>query len=53
MSGHLTTRQARALNKRRKTHGGGTGRPLGYPRCPCGAMTRARAKKRNHKCEKE
>lgn len=26
------------------------GRPRTAPRCPCGAMTRQRAKQRNHRC---
>jgi hypothetical protein len=28
----------------------GPGRPPSEDRCPCGAMTKARAKARNHKC---
>ena len=27
------------------------GRPLSPDRCPCGKMTKARAKARNHRCE--
>ena len=27
------------------------GRPMSDDRCPCGVMTRERAKKRNHKCK--
>lgn len=37
-----------ALQAMRK---GRKGRPRERLRCPCGAMTRARAKKRGHKCE--
>jgi hypothetical protein len=29
----------------------GGGRPRSADRCPCGAMTRARAAKRNHRCQ--
>ena len=29
----------------------GGGRPRSADRCPCGAMTRERAEKRNHRCE--
>ena len=38
----------RALAARRIQPRGG--RPVNPDRCPCGAMTRARALKRNHKC---
>jgi hypothetical protein len=31
----------------------GPGRPRTAKRCRCGAMTRARAKQRNHKCPKK
>lgn len=43
----------RALQALRKTKTGGRngGPPLRYPRCPCGAMTAARALQRNHKCD--
>ncbi len=52
------TREARirklrqAANAARKTHSGGRngGRPP-EKKCPCGSMTRERAKKRGHKCE--
>ena len=42
-----------ALQSLRKTKTGGRngGPPLRYPRCPCGAMTAARALQRNHKCQ--
>ena len=42
-----------ALQALRKTKTGGRngGPPLRYPRCHCGAMTAARAKQRNHKCQ--
>jgi hypothetical protein len=42
-----------ALQALRKTKTGGRngGPPRRYPRCPCGAMTAARAKQRNHKCQ--
>ena len=42
----------RALQTLRKTKTGGRngGPPLRYPRCPCGIMTAARAKQRNHRC---
>jgi hypothetical protein len=42
-----------ALQALRKTKTGGRngGPPLRYPRCPCGAMTAARALQRNHKCQ--
>jgi hypothetical protein len=46
----LTKRRARAMNAARKTHAAGPGRPRTAPRCPCGAMTVARADQRNHKC---
>jgi len=41
-----------ALQALRKTKTGGRngGRPRTAPRCPCGAMTAARAKQRNHRC---
>lgn len=29
----------------------GPGRPRSEKRCPCGEMTKTRAKMRNHKCE--
>lgn len=38
-------------SSRRKTHGAGPGRPRTAQRCPCGAMTAARAIQRRHKCE--
>lgn len=34
----------------RQTPHAGPGRPRWKKRCPCGAMTKARAKQRNHKC---
>ena len=51
----LTTRRARQLARMRKTHGAGNsrgkgGRPPSRDRCPCGAMTRTRAAKRQHVC---
>ena len=51
----LSSRRARAMAKLRKTHAGGRsgGNKLGStrkPPCPCGAMTRDRAKQRNHVC---
>ncbi len=41
-----------ALQALRKTKTGGRngGPPLRYPRCPCAAMTAARAAQRNHRC---
>ena len=30
----------------------GPGPPRSASRCPCGAMTKARARQRNHECEK-
>jgi|GEM_PF-4046011 len=51
----LTTRQARQMAAQRKRYGAGSGRPPGAlsdkPRCPCGVMTRDRARKRRHVCE--
>ena len=41
---------ARALQAARKIYAGG--RPRQKDRCPCGAMTRKRAKQRNHQCER-
>jgi hypothetical protein len=52
----LTSKQARAMAAKRKTHGRGksTGRPKGsfsdQPRCRCGKMTAGRAAARGHKC---
>jgi hypothetical protein len=57
MPRNLTTREARRMARMRKTHSGGRGpapgtggRPRSTRRCPCGAMTRERARKRNHRC---
>lgn len=42
---------AGAINSaRRKTRAAGPGKPRTAPRCPCGAMTVARALARNHRC---
>jgi hypothetical protein len=42
---------ARVLQAARVTHGAGPGRPRSKaPRCPCGAMTRKRARARAHHC---
>lgn len=42
---------AGAINSaRRKKRGAGPGKPRTAPRCPCGAMSLARAKQRNHRC---
>lgn len=53
----LSSRRARAMAKLRKTHAGGRsgGNKLGSirkPHCPCGAMTKDRAKQRNHVCSR-
>lgn len=40
----------RATASRRSTYGAGPGRPKSKDRCPCGAMTAARAAQRGHKC---
>lgn len=42
-----------ALQALRKTKSGGRngGRPFAKERCPCGLMTKARADKRNHRCD--
>jgi hypothetical protein len=47
---NLTTRQARAMARKRKTHGAGYNgrRPRSTDRCPCGTMTRYRALRRRH-----
>jgi hypothetical protein len=50
----LKSERARRNSLRRQTFSGGHegGRPRSAgPRCPCGAMTAARAKARRHKCE--
>jgi hypothetical protein len=45
----LLSEAARAMQAARKTRAGG--RPQSSaPRCPCGAMTLARATSRKHKC---
>ena len=44
----LKSERARRNSLRRQTYGGG--RPPARDRCPCGLMTRARAKQRNHQC---
>jgi hypothetical protein len=46
----LSSARARKLAGMRKTHGAGSGRPRSLDRCLCGAMTRARARKRGHRC---
>ena len=46
----LSSARARKLAGMRKTHGAGSGRPRSLDRCPCGAMTRARARQRGHRC---
>ncbi len=46
----LTSEQARILSAQRKRCAAGPGRPRVLPRCPCGAMSRRRAKKRGHRC---
>ena len=51
----LTPEEIRTLwgamtSSMRTTFGHGPGRPRWKKRCPCGAMTIARAKQRNHKC---
>jgi hypothetical protein len=45
-----TTKAQRAEFGRWATAQGG-GRPRSEDRCPCGVMTRARAEKRNHRCQ--
>lgn len=52
MARPLTTRQARQMANSRETHTGGRngGRPAKGPRCPCGAMSAKRAKRRAHHC---
>lgn len=43
----LPSRIARAMNRKRKTRGVGSGRPQSsHPRCQCGVMTLARAQAR-------
>jgi hypothetical protein len=45
-----TTKAERSeFGRRAATQGGG--RPRSTDRCPCGALTRARAAKRNHRCQ--
>jgi hypothetical protein len=40
----------RRNSTKRKTFAPGPGRPRSASRCPCGAMTKKRAKQRNHIC---
>jgi hypothetical protein len=47
----ILSEAARIQASKRTTHGAGTGRPREAERCPCGAMTKARATARNHKCK--
>ncbi len=35
------------------TPGAGPGRPRSADRCPCGAMTKARAAARGHRCQEQ
>jgi hypothetical protein len=54
MSRKLTKSDARKMAAARKTKSGGRngGRPRVDSRCPCGAMTAARAEKRRHRCSR-
>lgn len=47
----LRTEGARALGARRKSFSTGRPRKANVLRCPCGAMTAARAAARGHRCE--
>jgi hypothetical protein len=47
----VKTMWGKATSSRRQHFGAGPGRPKLAERCPCGAMTKTRAKARGHKCE--
>jgi len=53
MPSKLLSDAARRMNAARKTHGAGSGKRSGKPRCPCGAMTLKRARARGRTFEHE